>query len=131
MPALKNERHERFCHEILSDPEGKAGRAYVRAGYADTPAADGSASTLLKNPKVAERLAELKAERSERTEVTLDMVVQGLYAEATRTGNPAGARVQAWSWLGKHAGAFEADNSQRLPKTVTILRENAPRDGAD
>ena len=127
---LSNERHERFCHEILSDPEGKAGRAYERAGFKATgAAADVGASRLLKNPKVAARLEELKADRSERTEITLDVVIKGLHDEATNPNNPAGPRVTAWGLLGKHVGAFEADNKQKTPDMVLVKVEEVTPNG--
>jgi phage terminase small subunit len=132
MAALPNDRHERFCHEILSDPEGKAGRAYERSGYkARGAAADAAASRLLKDAKVAARLTELKDERSERTGVTLDEVVRGLYDEATSAKNPGSTRVQAWAWLGKHVGAFEADNAQKAPTVPTwvVVHSDSPPEG--
>lgn len=75
MPELKNIRHERFCLEVVKDPEGCAGRAYERSGYkARGAAADSNASRLLKNAKVKARIAELQAAAAERTEITIDRV---------------------------------------------------------
>ena len=129
MPPLTNDRHERFCHKILADPEGKAGPAYERSGFkARGASAAASGRRLLQNVTIQARIAELKDARSERTGVTLDDVVEGLLTEARRTGNPAGARVQAWGLLGKHVGAFEADNSQKAPLPIAIVRVNAPPD---
>lgn len=33
MPALENEKHERFCQLLLTDPESRAGRVYEQVGY--------------------------------------------------------------------------------------------------
>ena len=74
MPALSNDRHERFCQESLVDLNG--GRAYERVGYKATGrTADAAAARLLANVSVAARVAELQSERMERTQVTADQVV--------------------------------------------------------
>lgn len=73
---LENDRHERFAREYLIDLN--AGRAYERAGYkARGKSADEAASRLLsRNVKVQARIAELQAERAERTEITADRVLE-------------------------------------------------------
>ncbi len=62
MAALKNVKHEAFC--LHYSKTGNATESYKKAGYkAKTEAAiNASASQLLKNPKVQERLAELAEE---------------------------------------------------------------------
>jgi phage terminase small subunit len=65
---------ENFAHEYLKDFD--AGKAYTRAGYkADPRTCRSNASSVLKNHKVAMRIAALVEERSRRTEVTADRVV--------------------------------------------------------
>lgn len=77
---LKNARHERFAQEYLVDLN--ATQAYIRAGYAARGnAAEVSANRLLRNPKVAARIAELQAERSERTKIDADWVLKRLSEE--------------------------------------------------
>jgi phage terminase small subunit len=75
--ALANAKHEAFCQQFLVDLNASA--AYRRA-YPDAKpkSAEASGCRLLGNVKVAARLAELKAERAERNEVTADMVIQEL-----------------------------------------------------
>lgn len=72
MAALKNERHERFCQEYLVDLN--ATRAAIRTGYSKKTAGQ-IGHELLKRPDVQERIAELKAERSERTKIDADWVL--------------------------------------------------------
>ena len=74
MPVLKNPRHELFALGIV---QGKSGRAaYHAAGYkAKDATADASASVLIRNHKVAERIAELQNRVSERAEVKIVEVV--------------------------------------------------------
>lgn len=75
MPALENARHEAFARAIV---EGKAaGAAYVSAGYSKN-GADQSASALLRNPKVAARIAELKAEAAKGAVATAQQVLEEL-----------------------------------------------------
>jgi len=70
---LKNEQHEEFCQQYIIDLNGtKAGE---RAKYSKKTAAQ-QASRLLSNVKIQERIAELQQKRSERTQITQDMVLE-------------------------------------------------------
>lgn len=77
MAELDNDAHERFCEEYLRDLNGTAAylRTYPNSGEA---AAQSSSSALLCNPLVADRIVELKAERSRRVQVDLDRVLREL-----------------------------------------------------
>lgn len=64
-----------FCKEFIIDMNGK--QAAIRAGY--TPnSAEQHASRLLSNGKVQSYIAILKDKRSERTQITADMVLTEL-----------------------------------------------------
>ena len=67
MPQLKNRRRERFAIEIAAMTPYD--RAYVAAGYKDTPWARYNASRLAHEPEVAERIDELRAAFSERSQI--------------------------------------------------------------
>jgi len=75
MPALDNPKHERLCQEYLIDLNQT--EAAKRAKYSAHTAAQ-QASRLFSNVKIQARIAELKAERNERTRVTQDRVVKEL-----------------------------------------------------
>lgn len=75
MPALANPKREEFCQQYLIDLNGTA--AAKRAKYS-AHTANEQASRLLANVSVKARIAELKAERNERTRVTQDRVVKEL-----------------------------------------------------
>lgn len=77
MPALKNTRHERFAQELA---KGKSQvEAYRLSGYDGTgPAMEASASRLVRNAKVASRLAELQAGAAKRTEITVASITERL-----------------------------------------------------
>lgn len=74
MSLLANDRHERFCEEYLIDLNATA--AYQRAYPDAKPASARSAgAALLANLDVADRVAELQAERAQRVQVKLDDVL--------------------------------------------------------
>ena len=72
-------KQERFCEEYLIDLN--ATQAAIRAGYSANTAREQGAR-LLSNVNIQNRIAELKAERSKRTEITQDRVVKELAAMA-------------------------------------------------
>lgn len=114
MPALKNAKHEAFARAIV---EGKSGRAaYCSAGYkASDGAADVNASRLLKNAKVAARVAELKAAAAAATTVTAARVLKELgkvafanMADYMRVGADGDPRLD-WSGLTRDQTAALAE----------------------
>lgn len=75
MPQLANPKHERLCQEYLIDLNQT--EAAKRAKYSANTAAQ-QASRLFNNVKIQARIAELMAQRNERTRVTQDRVVKEL-----------------------------------------------------
>ena len=76
-----NEKQELFCEEFLIDLN--ATQAALRAGYSkDTAYSQGS--RLLKHDEIRTRIEEKMDERSKRTLVTSDFVVDGLVDVANR-----------------------------------------------
>lgn len=69
------DNQKRFCEEYIIDLNGT--KAAIRAGYSEKTA-EVQASRLLRNAKVLEFVSQLKEKRSERTEITADMVVKEL-----------------------------------------------------
>lgn len=98
-------KQQRFVEEYLIDLN--ATQAAIRAGYSEKTAQEQS-SRLLSNVMVQEAVQKAKNKLSERTELTVDMVVQGLLKEAQdyAEGSTQSARVSAWAHLGKHLGMF-------------------------
>ncbi len=70
-------KQERFVEEYLIDCNGT--QAAIRAGYS-VKGAEVTASKLLTNPKVVLLIAAGKAKRSERTQVTSDMILSALWS---------------------------------------------------
>ena len=65
-------KQRRFCEEYLIDLN--ATQAAIRAGYSEKTASAASAR-MLRNVKIAAEISRLKAAKSERTQVTADMVI--------------------------------------------------------
>ena len=57
MAELNNKKHEKFCNEYIKDMN--ATRAAIRAGYSEKTARS-QGSTLLTNPNIKSRVAELR-----------------------------------------------------------------------
>jgi len=66
------DKQEQFCQEYLIDLN--ATQAAIRAGYSENTASETGYENLRK-PQIAGRIAELKAERQERVQITQDRVL--------------------------------------------------------
>lgn len=99
-------KQARFVEEYLIDLN--ATQAAIRAGYSEKTA-EQLGYQLLQKTSVLEAVEEAKNQVSKRTELTVDMVVQGLLKEAQdyAEGTTQSARVSAWAHLGKHLGMFK------------------------
>jgi phage terminase small subunit len=73
--AELNDKQRRFCEEYLIDLN--ATQAAIRAGYSQKTAYSIGDENLRK-PEIKDLISKLKNSRSERTEITADMVIQEL-----------------------------------------------------
>jgi phage terminase small subunit len=73
--VTRGSKKERFVQEYLIDLNGT--QAAIRAGYS-TKTANRIASELLSKPDVIDAIANAKAIRAERTEITADQIVKEL-----------------------------------------------------
>lgn len=98
-------KQQRFVEEYLIDLN--ATQAAIRAGYSEKTAYSVGHENL-KKPEIQKAIEEAKNQVSKRTELTVDMVVNGLLKEAQdyAEGSTQSARVSAWAHLGKHLGMF-------------------------
>lgn len=78
------DKQQRFVEEYLVDLN--ATQASIRAGYSSDTAAQAGYENLRK-PEIADAIAEAKAERSKRVEVTADQVLRELVDIATTDAN--------------------------------------------
>jgi phage terminase small subunit len=68
-------KQEQFCKEYLIDLNAK--QAAIRAGYSEKTSGEMGYENLNK-PQIAARVQELMAERSKRTEISADYVLNGI-----------------------------------------------------
>ena len=99
-------KQQRFVDEYLIDLN--ATQAAIRAGYSEKTAKEIGSENLTK-PNIAKAIQEAQESLSNKTQLTVDMVVQGLLKEAQdyAEGSTQSARVSAWAHLGKHLGMFK------------------------
>ena len=99
-------KQQRFVDEYLIDLN--ATQAAIRSGYSEKTAQEIGSENLSK-PMVAKAIAEAQEKLSNKAQVTVEMVVQGLLNEAKdlSEGSTQSARVSAWAHLGKHLGMFK------------------------
>jgi len=99
--VLLTPRQELFCHEFIKDLNAVA--AAIRAGYAKNNA-NKNAYMLTKDPKISERLAELKADQTKRTKIEADDILRRLVriSEKTEQEGDYNAAIRSLELLGKH-----------------------------
>ena len=99
-------KQQRFVEEYLIDLN--ATQATIRAGYSEKTAKEIGSENLTK-PNIAKAIQEAQESLSNKTQLTVDMVVNGLLKEAQdyTEGSTQSARVSAWAHLGKHLGMFK------------------------
>ena len=102
------DRQKAFVEEYLKDMNAAA--AYRRAGYkaSSDQIASANAARLIANESIRAEIDKAIQDRSVRTGVTQDMVIEGLLKEARLDGEGSShsARVTAWTQLGKHLKLF-------------------------
>jgi phage terminase small subunit len=115
-------KQKAFCQEYMIDLN--ATQAAIRAGYSERTAKAIGHETLTK-PDVSSRIAELQAERQERTTVTADDVVNGLLEnhKAARDVGKYSDSNKALELLGKHLGLFTDKHEISSPGGKPIDKE--------
>ena len=116
-------KQQRFVEEYLVD--SNATQACIRAGYS-AKTADKQGWQLLVKTSIAAAIALAQADRTARTHITMDYVVQRLAIEAEREGEGAthSARVAALGQLRQHFTEQGAGGSKEV---ADVLREMADR----
>jgi phage terminase small subunit len=111
-------KQQLFVEEYLIDLN--ATQAAIRAGYSKHTAQQMGSENLLK-PVISGAIDKAIKERSMRLQITQEMVITGLLAEARLKDETAShsARVSAWAHLGKHLGMFIDRSEQNLNAKVT------------
>ena len=120
--AKLTEKQKRFCEEYLIDLN--ATQAAIRAGYkAKTARSQGQ--RMLTKVDIQRRITDLMKERSDRTALTSDSVLQELsrIAMAEDVEITGKEKLKALELLGKHLGLFStgSDNTAALEKLDEVL----------
>ena len=102
-------QQEQFCLEFTKDLN--AVRAAIRAGYGEQHAKK-NAWTIIRNPAVAERISELKADQTKRTKIEADDILRRLVriAEKTEQEGDYQAAIRSLELLGKHQAMWTDKN---------------------
>ena len=103
------ERQEVFCNEFIKDLN--AVQAAIRAGYS-TQHAKKHAYTLLRQPRISERISELKGDSIKRTKIEADDILRRLVriAERTEQEGDYNAAIRSLELLGKHQALWTDRN---------------------
>lgn len=146
-------KQERFIEEYLIDLNGSA--AYLRAGYKckNSDVAATQACTLLKNPKVAHAIKEANDNRSAKTKLTQEWVIEKLNLCVAKSLEEE--EVQKWDYehkklagtgryiydskgatkalelLGKHLGMYRTDVNLSGLVGVKIIDDIDSADSAE
>lgn len=124
MPALENQRHERFAQELA---KGKsATEAYTEAGYRGDRTA---ASRLSSNVNVQTRLSELQATAAEKVVVTVEDIARQLDEDRkfARDTGAAAAAVSATMGKAKVLGLI-VEKSENVNLNYDVTDEPATED---
>ena len=122
-------KQQRFVEEYLIDLN--ATQAAIRAGYSEKTAYSVGHENL-KKPEIQKAIEEAQEKLSNKAQVTVEMVVQGLLNEAQdyAEGSTQSARVSAWAHLGKHLGMFKdkiehsGPNGGAIDLSLKVVFEN-------
>lgn len=121
-------KQERFVQEYLVDLNATA--AAKRAGYSEKRASE-LGYQLLRKTTVQAAIQRAIQDRSQRTGVTQDYVIEKLKAIADKQASDApdsdlkySSQIKAIELLGKHLGAWEPQNKQQTAvEDLTALAE--------
>lgn len=118
------DKQARFVEEYLVDLN--ATQAAIRAGYSEDTARS-IASENLSKPDIAEAIAAAQAERSKRTQVTQDMVIQELarigFSDLRKALTPDGHLIDPQDW--------DDDTAAAIASMEVVRRSNIGKDKDD
>jgi len=121
-------KQERFWQEYINDPEGNGSKAAIRAGYSKKTAG-AAASRLLKNVNIQQIIKKFRKEARERTEVTLDEIINNAREVFKRCMNQVPVMIrQDGEWVGSGEYKFDSAGANKaneiLGKTIGAFTDN-------
>jgi len=120
-----SEKQKTFCREYIIDLNGT--QAAIRAGYSKKTANE-QAAQLLAKLSIKEYVQSLMSERSQRTEITADFVLNGIkdVSVRARSVDDFSAELKSYELLGKHLKMFtdKVDHSfdPNAPLAITVTK---------
>jgi hypothetical protein len=127
MPALSNQRHERFAQEIAQGtPQVEA---YGKVGYKPV---DANASRLINSDKVRTRIAELQGKAAQKLNVTIESLMQEAdeIQRAAKADKQHSASVAAMTAKAKLAGLW-VERSDNVNTNANYAISDEPESDAD
>ena len=120
-------QQEQFCLEFIKDLN--AVRAAIRAGYGEQHAKK-NAWTIIRNPAVAERISDLKADQTKRTKIEADDILRRLVriAEKTEQEGDYNAAIRYLELLGKHQAMWTDKNLTEMEVKNAFATGNSEAD---
>ena len=120
-------QQEQFCLEFIKDLN--AVRAAMRAGYGEQHAKK-NAWQIIRNPAVAERISELKADQTKRTKIEADDILRRLVriAEKTEQEGDYQAAIRSLELLGKHQAMWTDKNLTEMEVKNAFATGNSEED---
>ena len=120
-------QQEQFCLEFTKDLN--AVRAAIRAGYGEQHAKK-NAWTIIRNPAVAERISELKADQTKRTKIEADDILRRLVRIADKTEQEGDyqAAIRSLELLGKHQAMWTDKNLTEMEVKNAFATGNSEED---
>jgi len=120
-------QQEQFCLEFIKDLN--AVRAAIRAGYGEQHAKK-NAWTIIRNPAVAARISELKADQTKRTKIEADDILRRLVriAEKTEQEGDYQAAIRSLELLGKHQAMWTDKNLTEMEVKNAFATGNSEED---
>ena len=120
-------QQEQFCLEFIKDLN--AVRAAIRAGYGEQHAKK-NAWTIIRNPAVASRISDLKADQTKRTKIEADDILRRLVriAEKTEQEGDYQAAIRSLELLGKHQAMWTDKNLTEMEVKNAFATGNSEED---
>ena len=119
MLAATKQRYDLFVKCFAAGMFNNATQAAISAGYG-CKSAGRTATRLTQNAYIKTEIARYKAETAEKIGETIEGVIKDLRTEVA-IGKNSGERIRALELIGKHVGAFEKDNTQKIGKTIADI----------
>lgn len=105
-------------YRILRNATDAAIKAGYKPDYART-----NVSKLLQNTSIKQELARLEQQDAVRNDLTIDWIIEGLRAEATRDyeESSGASRVKAYELLGKHIGMWREGSDEKSSQLAGLV----------